>query len=256
MSSSLSASNSQILIAFDVECTGYDLMKHAMVELGAVVYPFSSFLYNRIKLEKEFFDEPLDRFDEIMNIPEDRGWEEKCVKEFWDNPKRPEYKQLKAKMDMINSCPNSPEKIMLNFVQWVKNVVHLYADDDSSRIRFISDNAAYDATWISVYLCQYAHYFPLTVFFDNKFQAVIDTSSFHQGISRIDHNREKLIKIKSGHYSEDRLCRKILNIPENIAPKILHDHHAVNDADEIAQQHMIILAFASRYVSPLDSSNP
>lgn len=248
--SSVSTSDDPVLIVFDVECTGSDFVKHAMVELGAVCYPYrrspkasDSQKDKRARVDRK----PCSTFEMTMRVPEDREWDARCVREFWENPERPEYEQLKAKKKVIETCPMSPEAGMTAFVTWVKTIVVLEADGDSSRIRFVSDNAAYDAAWIGIYLCQYADHLPLTVFFDDKFQAVIDTSSYHQGLSRVDHVEERLIKKTLGHYSEDRECRRVLMVPEGEVPTAVHDHRAVHDAQEIAEQHLIILKHAREW---------
>lgn len=230
---------STLLIAFDVECTGGNLAKHALVEIGAVAGFFVPGEDKRKRVPIE-----IERtFETTMAIPEGREWEEKCVREFWENPSRPEYEALKAKKAAIDRCEISPESGMKQFVSWVRWTVDTLVKGDASRMRFVSDNAAYDAAWIGVYLGQYANHEPLTTFFDGRFQAVVDTSSYHQGLSRIDHAREREIKREKGKYSEDRECRAILGIPDDVKPTAVHDHRAVHDAQEILEQHVIILGY-------------
>lgn len=258
MSSSVSTGGSDdpILIAFDVECTGSDFMKHAMVELGAAAYRYERHpvpIEDRSVANPNFRPDkharkirmpfkPIGVFETIMHVPDGRGWDERCVREFWDNPDRSEHEQLKAKKKKIETSRISPEDGMKFFVTWVEQVV-TKTGGDPSRIRFISDNAAYDAAWVGLYLCQYANHLPLTVFFDDKFQAIIDTSSYHQGLSRLDHVMERKIKAAKGHYSEDRECRKVLSVPDDFVTNATHDHNAMHDAQEIAEQHLIILQF-------------
>ena len=224
-----------ILIGFDVECTGDDFAKHAMVEIGAFAVEY---------LGPREPARQLATFETMIAVPSDRCWEERCVREFWENPARPEYERLKAKKAAIEGCKIDPETAARDFVSWVETLVEVNAAGDSSGVRFVTDNAAYDAAWMGFYLCTYAEHAPLTTFFDGKFQAVIDTSSYHQGLSRVDHARELAIKIKNGRYSEDRECRAALGVPDSEVPTAVHDHRAVHDAQEILEQHLILLRHA------------
>lgn len=218
---------SPILIAFDVEGTGNSFARHAMVELGAVAY---------------CADRPhdqLEQFSIAINIPKGRTWELRCLEEFWLKDKKSDLAHKARRID--RGVGHEPAIAMKKFISWVLGVVTNRAGGDYSRIRFISDNAAYDAAWVGLYLCEYADHEPLTTFFDGKFQGVIDTSSYHQGVSRHDHGVEMSLKRKRGHYSEDAACRAELGVPDDDVPATQHDHNAVNDAANIAQAHMIIL---------------
>jgi hypothetical protein len=219
-----------LLISVDVESTGDDFERHALVELGAAAYAFKSGRY-----------ECLEAWSSIMQVPSARGWGARCVRQFWSSKPA-----LVEKKRSIEATDISPVTAMSEFVDWVEQVVKKYAGDSPSPVRFITDNAAFDAAWIGIYLCKYGGHNPLHTFFGGKFQAVIDTSSYHQGVARIDHVEERKRKRAAGHFSEDRACRKFLRVPDDVRSKIPHDHDPKHDAQNIAEEHAIILHYMKK----------
>lgn len=143
---------------------------------------------------------------------------------------------LRGKKNEIDTTMSTPESVMKRVVQWCDK----FADGDGNRIRFVSDCVGSDATWVSYYLSLYAQHLPLTVFF-GPFHALIDTSSYHQGVSRYDHNKVYSIEQTEGGYSEDKHCREALKIPDTVKPLSDHTHNAIDDAKHILSQHIIIL---------------
>jgi len=59
-----------ILIAFDIETSGSRLVKHAMLELGAVIMDPRT-------------NKTLDTFEVMIAMPRGAGWEQRCLDEFW-----------------------------------------------------------------------------------------------------------------------------------------------------------------------------
>ncbi len=212
-------------IAFDVETIGGCLTKNAMPELGAVAMAVEDVDKRRV----------LARFEGHMNIPKGRGFEPQCEKEFWDVHKPRE----KAK---ILACQTSPEAVMRSFVQWVFEVRKRYAGGDSSRVRFVTDAAYFDAAWVSQYLTTYADHYPLHTFFsDNersRFNTVIDTNAFFRGIARASLNDEIYFK-----FSSSAAVRTALNIPDTEQPDVDHDHRAVHDAENIMKEYLIVMKY-------------
>lgn len=215
-----------IIISFDAECSGGNLETHAMVELGAAAVKFS----DKVVIS-------LGEWGSVMSVPDGRGWDADCVDNFWNTTPA-----LKAKKEVVEKTPISPVTAMSQFVAWVEFIVKHCAGGDSSRVRFVTDNSAFDSAWVGLYLSKFADHEPLPTFF-GKFQAVIDTSSYHQGLARIDHVEERKRKRGTGHFSEDKACREALKVPDDIVSVVPHDHNPVHDAQNIAAEHGIILRF-------------
>lgn len=222
-------------IAFDIETTGGDMEKNALVELGAVAIDVSK------------TDKPvtvLARFEGRMKIPEGRGFEEQCEKEFWDVQKPGEKQRVLA-------CKTEPEDVMHAFVKWAFDVKEFHAGPPGAKqhVRFMSDAAFFDAAWVSMYLAKYANHYPLHTFFSTPtqscFRPVLDTNAFYRGVAGktlIDELEAECGE--DGWFSAEKALKKSLRIPETDTIDVEHDHRAVNDAESIAKKY----ARAVRYL--------
>ncbi len=228
-----------IYVAFDVEATGmymagYDggdgdgdsVQANAMVELGACAMLAGD-------LERNI----LDTFDEMIRVPDGCGWELRCVDEFWNV-----VEGMPEKKRAIDKCNRSPYNVMQAFVQWVDGLVKRYADGDTKRICFITDNAAFDAAWVSLYLTKYAGHQPLHTFFGG-YRGVLDTSSYAAGATRHTPAHKKRFVEDSGAkcYRGKDAVRAALDIPKSVQPRAVHDHTAVNDAQHLLEEYMIVV---------------
>ena len=213
-----------IIIAFDVEASGGDMLKNAEVELGAVAYAAADTGERRI----------LGSFETLLSIPKDREWEEDCVKEFWLNPEN----NLKEKKEQIDACTVESETAMRAFVDFVDTVRAKLAGGNRRRVRFVTDNAAFDGAWVSLYLAMFANHSPLHTFFDSRYAPLIDTNAFARGVSSATPDAEFAA---GGSFSATGAARKSLSIPDSVKPTTAHDHRSVNDARHIAEEYLILL---------------
>jgi hypothetical protein len=217
-----------INIALDLEGTGWSMKRHGIVQLGAVV------------MESET-RKVLETFEVDINLPEDRGWEDRCVNEFW-NSKEP-LRNLKKKID--NDEGEAPKVAMKKFCTFMQRAFETYAYGDINRVRILTDTVSYDPGWINLYLAEYADSKPLHLIFEGKFRDVIELGSYEQGRSGITHTEELLQvddqkrKEGRGYFSQEKSCLKKLKITDT--PKVEADHHAVNDAINMAEMFNIVM---------------
>ena len=228
-----------IYVGFDVEASGmymaaYDgdadfgtgsIQANAMVELGA----WAARSYDRDRKE-------LARFCEMMAIPPGCGWEPRCKEEFWMVAEG-----MPEKMRKIDECKQLARTVMCAFIVWVTGVVELYADGDSKRICFVTNAAAFDAAWVSLYLARYAGHQPLHTFFGG-YRGVLDTSSYAMGVTRHTPAHKKRFVERTGAewYRSKDAARAVLGVPDSEKPHAVHDHSPVNDAQYLVEEHMIL----------------
>ncbi len=217
-------------IGFDVETTGGCMTKNAMTEFGAVAIAIEDCDKRRV----------LARFEGHMMIPEGCGFEEKCEKEFWNVHKVQEKIQVLA-------CRQDPADVMRAFVAWVFKIRDTYAGGEARRVRFITDAAYFDAAWMSHYLTKYADHDPMHTFFSDatksRFKPVIDTNAFFRGVANIGLRLEFDEELLYSRFSCGKAVRLALSVPDDEKPDTPHDHRAVNDAQNIIEEYLIILRY-------------
>lgn len=220
------------LIGLDIEASGQRLSKHAMVGLGAAVIRVS----DRKKVAE---------FSSEMNIPKDLGWEQRCLDEFWDNKKTDGFEELQAyKKRINNNACEEPAVAMKRFVSWLRNdVLKDIAKGDYQVLDFVSDTTSFDLTWINYYLDKYTDEGPLHLFWDNHFRDVIQANSYAQALARLNPLHCYVIDQIDGWCSKTKEARKMLRIPDDIKPDAPHDHKAVHDAQNIAEELLIQMNF-------------
>jgi len=220
------------LIGLDIEASGQRLSKHAMVGLGAAVIRVS----DRKKVAE---------FSSEMNIPKELGWEQRCLNEFWDNKETDGFEELQAYKKRINNneC-EEPAVAMKRFVSWLRNdVLKDIAKGDYQVLDFVSDTTSFDLTWINYYLDKYTDEGPLHLFWDNHFRDVIQANSYAQALARLNPLHCYVIDQIDGWCSKTKEARKMLRIPDDIKPDAPHDHKAVHDAQNIAEELLIQMNF-------------
>jgi DNA polymerase III epsilon subunit-like protein len=219
-------------ISLDIEATGPNIKKHAIIELGAV----AMVLQTRTVLEKLSIE---------LTIPPKTGWDDRTVREFWDNKEIEEHAVLAAKKTRAEEGKGTdPATAMQQFVEWVENVHKQHAGGDATLIRFLTDTTSFDATFINYYLAKYTTAPPLHMFF-GSYEDVVCTISYARGLGVLTHedcNRSK--RQLGGMYDTDALCREALKIPPDVKPLAQHNHTAVNDAQYMAEEHAIQLYHA------------
>lgn len=113
----------------DVETTGQFLTKNAMIEFSCSV------------MDKE--SKEIDNFTAYLDIPKERGWEKRCVDEFWS------IQEEKLNFIMKNIKDHKNE--MNRFVDWLDKIDLKYGND----LVILSDNGGYDYAWINTYISNY-----------------------------------------------------------------------------------------------------
>lgn len=208
-----------VCIAFDVEATGMRPSVHALVELGAAAGTQAL--------------GTLTSFSAKMAIPRGHGFDKACELEFWD-AKVPEKKK------QVLGCTVSPEDVMLDFVAWVEGVLKNHAGGNMKRVRFISDNVAFDAKWVSHYLDVYADHEPLETFFEGKFQPLCDVNAYRRGTMCISPDDElEYSRVHNKRFSTGEQVRGRLGITKRGKTKA--NHTAVDDANSILEEWFILL---------------
>lgn len=219
------------LIFFDVETTGAFLDKNAMVELGAVC----------INAETS---EVLGTFHQFLQIPEGRGWEARCLREFWE---KNDY--MRARKEVVLENGRNPEDVMNEFVLWCHNMNSnpKLGDDE---LRFAGDAIYYDCDWVSHYLSQYTTTPSLEMLFtDNEnvpqFRPVFHITDYYKGLrcsSPKEWSSYKKI-LQDYDISEDDIINK-------------HDHSSLHDSLHMAevfskiwnrQEEMVSLTIGRRH---------
>lgn len=207
--------------SIDIERTGNSLKTNGMIQIGATIM--------ESKTRRE-----LASFKVQLNIPEGKGWEERCVTEFWD--KHLELQPFKQSVD--NKEGVEPEIAMTQFKGFVEEGFRKYARGDLKRWTFVTD-IYNDASWIDLYLAEYLNDHPPLHSFFGKFKDLIQTDSYAYGRSGIKYEEAIEIAEKEGWFSREKSCIKRRKITEK--PSASHTHDALDDARYIAQMHDIIM---------------
>lgn len=228
-----------VCIGIDIENTGKSLSKHAIVQIGA-----------RVMLVEEGKWERADTFNVLINVPSDRGWEERCVTEFWNSQQS--LKDLKSKIDAKEG--KAPEEAMRLFKEFLLQMFEKHAQSDINRIRLVTDTVSFDACWLNLYLDKYIDSDPLHLIFGG-FRDLIESGSFMQGVSGITHDEEmKLVeedtqkrkavgKEGRGYFSMEKSLWKKRKIQTKSEAE--HNHDAVSDATNIVENYLIAMYSAN-----------
>ncbi len=119
----------KVYMGLDVETTGQYLSHNAMVALGAVAMDAEGAMLHTFKV--------------CLAVPPHKGWEQRCVDEFWSK-----QADLKA---AIERDAIAPECAMRGFARWLNLMDLLYGD----RLVLLTDNPSFDVAWINLYLADH-----------------------------------------------------------------------------------------------------
>lgn len=209
-----------ILISIDVELSGPRIKKNGIVEIGACAYSLKT-------------KENVDTFSILINLPMEHEFDEKTLKEFWDNKENIGYERLqKVKKFIMERGGYDPKFTMNKFVNWLKNIFKQFANSNINNIQIIVDTVSIECYWINSYIEEYTKELPLHLLF-GSFKDVIDTHSFTLGLCRMSY--EDLSKENLS--SEDKFFRQKFGLKE--VPSIKNDHCALNDSIYIMQEHLL-----------------
>ena len=219
-----------IIVAFDIENTGPSLKNHAIVQIGLKVFEAT-------KARKS-----LDEFQILINVPENRGWDTQCEQEFWNST----LGLILMKQQIQSKQGYEPKEAMTHFQNYLFHVFKKYSNNDIRRIRLVSDTVSFDTCWINYYLDYYLDALPLHLVF-GKFKDVLETGSYVQGRSGINHE-EELVIAATKRFSQEQSCIERRNILDK--PLIEHSHNALEDASNIGEMYLIIMY--SSYIEQIE----
>lgn len=207
------------ILVFDLEFSGPDFFKHGIVSIGAVLCAYNE--TNHI-FYKEFYQE--------CNLDKNQSFDPNTAEHFWKSTQ--DLNRLFEKIKAQKANP--PQETMKSFVNFLKECYSI-----SNGTMFICTNRVdIDCTWLNLYLCKYG-FEPLHLLF-GKMIRIIDTNSFHQGISQTLHY--ETLQDHSEFYSNynaNESAFKSLNIKRR--PQTKYDHCSINDAKWLAEAHILIL---------------
>ena len=209
------------MIVLDTEFTGDDVLRNAMIELGAV-------------LIKNSTSQIIDFKNFVINIPPGR---------IWNSTTRNWMLQSQPTIELVEQIDKNEGidliDAMNQFVIFIKNCYQITNGD----IIIGSDHIGIDNSWISVYL-SIAGYLPLHKLF-GTIDHQIDISSYHQGCARITHQQVKKWNKENDYKFSSNIA--VLNYFNVKKPKIKYSHRAWMDAKFTAIIHSKILKTIENY---------
>ena len=180
------------VLAVDVEVSGCSVTQNGIVSMGA-------------SLQDQDSNE-LHTFQVNLRLPENRIYEEQCLKEFW--------LQNQRVYDFVQQNAVPPLKAMEEFYGFLTHVETSYPD-----LILVSDNPSVDITWLNLYLAEYTDRSPLNYSNTETYRIIWDT-----------HSMQKVLLSQRGDLESN------LDLPEKLGfkSKWVHDHTPLNDARTIA----------------------
>lgn len=248
-----------ILISFDIEATGQNLINHAMIELGVAIL--------RTDTGKTLLKKKWD-----IKLIEGRTWDLTTLKEFWNNdswkalppgPKRDQeeaiYNQKQERVKRVNEGKGTDFKVVMNeFMELAEKAKNEFAGGDSDRVRLASNTVAFDSSWVNVYL-SLADLPCLHILYADengrrKMNDVISTSDVIRGYARTTHAQELQQKKLHGWYSSKTYAREKLKIPEYVQVQASHDHSAENDAEHIGKTYILAQCWVEQNLDKVEEA--
>jgi hypothetical protein len=197
----------EYVIALDYESAGGVPFRNGFTQLGAAL----------VRIRDGAI---LAKFSEYANM---RGyeWDLRCVREFWE--KNPELYEETKKMTSDENTPSTYE-VVRAFLQWVDMETRGSIRD---KVYFISDNAPFDLAIFRAFSERDILYL------FGEYRQMVDVSCVYRGMSR------RKVGLGLMNESSRDLAREVVSdiLGGPFEPKIEteHDHHAVNDAINMAQ---------------------
>lgn len=190
----------EYVLTYDVESTGRSLKHHFMPDIGLSV----------VNVPEE---RVVATFQSYVAQPEGRGWEPRCLEEFWLQEKNKQiYEQLLAG---IKTAP-PPEKVVLALVQFVREHA------PKNRTTVVSDTAGYDHAWLDLLLADHPEQLSTQYLLDGSYRTPRDLNSMMLGASRYP----TLLHLQS----IKGLTKDVIGVVWPNNPLFKHSHRAVSDA--------------------------
>ena len=205
----------KIIVAFDVETSGFNLINHDLMAVGLVAYKYNSQKNECLETLEVHINGPLEdgqyRFDPITKA------------EFWN-------RNQKA-LDIIMIDRKSPEICAGDIIDFLIKYQQ-YAITHKGTFIFVTDNCWFDCTWLSYFLCKY----------DKRGQPIRQNYfTGYMPINNVIDISQCIRTIKSD------ICLNIdIKSDNTFTP---HDHTPVNDAKGIAEKYFKYIKNTKMYRS-------
>lgn len=161
--------SARYLLAIDVEASGRNVETNFMPAFGACVVDVE---------EKRVVNE----FLAYLEQPPGTEWEQRCLDEFWNNANygKDGKTQMQLLVEARERHGTEPcEAAIRRFVDWAQSMSKRYKDE----LLVVSDTAAFDTTWMNVYLSKYnrPNQCVSLLYLTGEYRPVRDVSSFYHG---------------------------------------------------------------------------
>ena len=179
-------------------------------------------------------------YDSYVAAPEGKGWERRCVDEFW-RPLGQMFEYAKKRV-----AEAKPAKVVgKDIVEWIaENVVH------PERTIVVTDEKGFDMKWLDTLLSDRTHMYLLS---DKEGQPmytnVLDVGSWYMGLGRNMSPGASSIDIARGvlaAVSPERYSSSTMSILDNLAAS--HTHRAGADATGIGLTASIIFDHVTNHL--------
>ena len=233
-SSSSTPSSSLILIVNDLEFSGPRPDLDFVVSWGSIAVD---------SITRKVLDENVIYFKQ----PDNRKWDVECATEFWmrNNELRNEYVRAAIKNEGESVVTGTRKK-----VQWFQHVIDTYAGRNGKRVLFCGDTCTSDNMFMNDYLVRID--VPPIQMYLGFFRDTFCFSSYSLGLLR--QGLPSSIGEKE-HFSEDKMVRAHLGIPDHLRPATPADHHPINDCKNMIEEFWIQTDFASNSITLFNMHN-
>ncbi|CAH6421018.1 Hypothetical protein UVM_LOCUS314 [uncultured virus] len=158
------------LLSFDIKTTGADPFKHHMLAIGACLFDSET-------------ETVMSKIEYLITPGNDVVFEAKCLREFWLKDGR---ETLISMLENMYQKGITPERAIGDLVFWIEERTRDCADDTI----IISDNVAYDVSWLNHYISKYSHSRPLHYIFGGKYRTIVDTYSYASAVAQKTHSAQ------------------------------------------------------------------
>jgi oligoribonuclease (3'-5' exoribonuclease) len=204
------------ILIIDCEFTGPNMVKNAMINLGAVF----------MKVEEK---KTLKKIELMINIPQGKEWDKETRKWFESN-----HTTINLLKVIDENRGMDIKSAMNDFYSFIIECTKM----SDQQLTIAGDHIDIDAGWINYYLAQ-ADIKPLHLI-TGKLSHLVDISSYHKGIANVTHqNVLEFEQYANKKFHHQESVMQYLQITER-SPKI-YTHIASDDAENIGENHCIVL---------------
>jgi hypothetical protein len=220
-----------IVIVNDLEFSGPLEYEHFVVSWGSSAYD---------AVTKELLGTHLIQYQK----PKNKKWDPSTEKDFWlehrDEKVRPALIAEHDRVERGEGC--TVQEGTLFKVDWIHKMVNVFVEGNAHRLLpFFSDTAGSDNMFMNSLLGIIRHP-PMHLFF-GFFRDTFVTSSYSLGLTRTELGNLFSLNdhglVSKGRFSEDKIVREFLKIPESVQPFAAATHDPVEDTKNIYYEYLI-----------------